>query len=121
MIRLSVISLSILLFLGLNQELTAQHDSEVTLSEILNEALNPDKPEYVEPDRTGSNEEQIKAVIDQMFDGMRAGSAGMITPLFTNDAKLKSVSADQFGKIQISTPIAMRQFAEAVAKPRTEV
>lgn len=100
----------------------AQSPTEITLSDILNNRDNEVLQEPgKEPDRTGDNESQIKAVIDQMFDGMRAGNAAMLSPLFIDGAMLKSVYADQFGKTQMSTPITMTEFAEAVAKPRSEV
>ncbi len=62
------------------------------------------------------NKEQIKAVIQQMFDGMRANDSMMIKDLFTPETNLSSIFTNSEGQV-IKRSGSIANFITAVGRP----
>ena len=70
--------------------------------------------------QTQSNEEQIIAVIQQLFDGMRANDSMMIKDLFAPESTLSSIFTNREGQVvKRSSPTT--GFVTAVGRPHDEV
>lgn len=64
-------------------------------------------------------EDQVLAVVEQLFDGMRAADSSMVRSIFHADARLVSVGEGEEGPALDSTP--MDGFVSAVGTPHEAV
>ena len=67
-----------------------------------------------------SDEGEIKAVINQMFDGMRAGDSSMLTGIFTPAASLSSIFTNTEGEV-VKRGGSIANFISAVGTPHDQV
>lgn len=63
-------------------------------------------------------EEAVRATIDALFDGMRAGDSASVRTLFAQGAEIQSVEVGEDVAVQSRTA---DDFAQAVGQPRTAV
>lgn len=70
---------------------------------------------FAQTDNT-AEETAVKAVIQQLFDGMRKGDANMVKATFHESARLQTVGLDKSGKMAVETE-DIAGFVEAVGKP----
>ena len=66
-----------------------------------------------------SPEDDVRAVIDQLFDGMRSGDSTMVRAAFHPDARLMTTSTHD-GKPMLQT-VKIDAFVEAVGSPHDQV
>ena len=67
-----------------------------------------------------SEEKNIQAVIDQMFDGMRAGDSSMLSGIFTPEASLSSIFTNKEGEV-VKRGGSIANFITAVGTPHDQV
>ena len=67
-----------------------------------------------------SEEEQITAVINHLFDGMRTKDTSLVSAQFTSTASLKSVGFDD-QKQPFVKDASIQKWLEAIIKPRPEI
>ncbi|MFP4093374.1 MAG: nuclear transport factor 2 family protein [Cyclobacteriaceae bacterium] len=66
-----------------------------------------------------SAEEDVKTVIEQLFDGMRAADSSMVSPLFASNAVLFTI-VEKDDKVMLPQ-LAVENFLNAVGTARNEV
>ena len=69
---------------------------------------------YAQSDTVG-----VRAVVDQLFTGMRTGDSSLVSTSFTSDATLQSVSMAPDGKVRVSKD-AIAGFVKAVGTPHQD-
>lgn len=80
--------------------------SLITIQSIIAQSIESDKA-------------LITSIINQMFEGMKAGDSSLVSKALSDDAKLQTVN---YHKNQISlTHVDKLQFLEAIATPHREV
>ncbi|MEM8487839.1 MAG: hypothetical protein AAF564_19975 [Bacteroidota bacterium] len=83
----------------------------------------PPPPKPMPYDKEPAADAEIKAVrqvIDNLFDGMRAGDADMVASVFAEGASLHRAGVDREGKPRLgNTPVSA--FVEAVGRPTDKV
>jgi ketosteroid isomerase-like protein len=67
-----------------------------------------------------STEDDIKAVIETLFDGMRAGDSSMVASAFTRDAVMQSVAVNREGEV-VKMQGSLPQFLTSIGTPREQV
>ncbi len=70
--------------------------------------------------RAQSEQAEVKAVVAQLFVGMKAGDSSLVAKTFTTDATLQSVSTAADGKVRISKN-GIAGFLKAIGTPHQEV
>lgn len=65
-------------------------------------------------------EREVQAVIETLFDGMRAGDSSMVASAFTRDAVMQTVAQNQSGEIVVHNG-DLYQFLTAVGTPHEQV
>ncbi len=70
--------------------------------------------------QTTSSEEAVRAVIDRLFDGMRAGDAAMVASTFDPTARLATTFTAQDGAPMLRES-EVADFVKAVGAPHDEV
>lgn len=69
---------------------------------------------YAQSDTIG-----VRAIVDQLFTGMRTGDSSLVSTSFTSDATLQSVSMAPDGKVRVGKD-AITGFVKAVGTPHQE-
>lgn len=64
----------------------------------------------------GGSEAAVRAVVDQLFEGMRRADSGMVRPLFHPRARLITLSGDA-----VRIEESVDGFVRSIGRPRTEV
>ncbi|WP_373512781.1 nuclear transport factor 2 family protein [Persicitalea sp.] len=67
-----------------------------------------------------SAEVEVRAIVDQLFTGMKTGDSSLVAKSFTADATLQSVSMDVTGKVKTSKN-GIESFVNAVGTPHKEI
>lgn len=67
-----------------------------------------------------TEEEAIKATIQQLFDGMRKGDSTMVSAVFHPTARLQSVFTNKEGKVVVKTD-AISGFVKSIGTPHPAV
>jgi len=62
----------------------------------------------------------VKAVIDQMFDGMRKGDSALVHKVFIDEVKMETIVTSANGEGQLRTS-SLSSFLQAVGTPHDEV
>ena len=62
----------------------------------------------------------VQATIEQLFDGMRASDSAMVADVFTKDAIMKRVGANQEGEVMVQTG-NLASFLNAIGSPKNEI
>ena len=65
-------------------------------------------------------EAEVKAAIQTMFDGMRAGDSSMVASVFLRDAQMQTTFYDKSGKMQLKTG-SLQRFLNGVGTPHDEI
>ena len=65
-------------------------------------------------------EREVQAVIETLFDGMRAGDSSMVASAFTRDAVMQTVARNQSGEIVVHKG-NLNQFLTSVGTPHDDV
>ena len=65
-------------------------------------------------DHVSNEEEKVIAVINELFDGYRAGDSSRVAAVFTNDAMLQSISSDEEGNDKITDAESIKGFVDYV-------
>lgn len=65
-------------------------------------------------------EEAVKAVIKQLFTGMRNNDSALLKDVFADGAMLQTVVQNKEGKTEVRTD-AVAAFITAITKPHTEI
>lgn len=65
-------------------------------------------------------EEEIRAVIDQLFDGMRAGDSTLVKPLFVRGSVLSSIGVNRDNEVRKQSSNASN-FITAIGQPKDKV
>lgn len=63
---------------------------------------------------------RVRAIVDQLFTGMRTGDSSLVSQSFTTDATLQSVSMAPDGKVRVEKA-TIAGFVMAVGTPHQEV
>jgi len=80
--------------------------------------LVPTVPAQPADTSTSTPEDAVRATIDALFDGMRAGDSASVRTLFAEDAEIQSVEVGEEVAVQSRTA---DDFAQAVGQPRSAV
>lgn len=67
-----------------------------------------------------SEEEAVRQVIEQLFDGMRAGDSSMVSQVFLREVQMQSIGATASGETRLITS-DLTSFLNAVGTPHDEV
>lgn len=67
-----------------------------------------------------SQVENVKATIQQLFDGMRESESSKVAASFTNDATMQTVMKNQSGQTMINTG-NLERFLQAIGGPKDDV
>lgn len=67
-----------------------------------------------------SEEQAIREVIAQLFNGMRAGDSSMVSDVFIEQAKMQSISVDPTGEVRL-VDTSLSNFLKAVGTPHDEI
>ncbi|MCP9292034.1 nuclear transport factor 2 family protein [Gracilimonas sediminicola] len=62
----------------------------------------------------------VRATIEQLFDGMRASDSAMVADAFTKDAIMKRVATNQEGEVMVNTG-NLDSFLNAIGSPKEQV
>lgn len=65
-------------------------------------------------------EREVQAVIETLFDGMRAGDSAMVASAFTRDAIMQTVAKNQSGETVVHKG-SLSQFLNSVGTPHEQV
>ncbi len=65
-------------------------------------------------------EQEIKTVIETLFDGMRAGDSAMVASAFSRDAIMQTVAKNQAGEV-VKRQGQLAQFLTSVGTPHAQV
>ncbi len=65
-------------------------------------------------------EQEIKTVIETLFDGMRAGDSAMVASAFSKDAIMQTVAKNQAGEV-VKREGQLAQFLTSVGTPHAQV
>ncbi len=66
------------------------------------------------------SEQEVKVVIETLFDGMRAGDSSMVASAFTRDAIMQTISSNQAGEV-MKREGSLSQFLTSVGTPHDQV
>ena len=70
--------------------------------------------------RAQSDEEAVRAAVDRLFDGMRAGDSTAVRSAFHSSARLATV-VDEGGNVELRIAESLDGFVRAVGTPHEEV
>jgi len=75
------------------------------------------------PDTAALTEDQaaIAAVVDQLFDGMRAGDSAMVRAVFHPEIRMVTSYRNREGRPQVAVQDSLDGFVQAVGTPHEEV
>ncbi|MBO6524933.1 MAG: nuclear transport factor 2 family protein [Balneolaceae bacterium] len=65
-------------------------------------------------------EREVQAIIETLFDGMRAGDSAMVASAFTRDAVMQTVAQNQSGEVVVRKG-DLNQFLTAVGTPHEQI
>lgn len=67
-----------------------------------------------------TSEQEVKVVIETLFDGMRAGDSSMVASTFSRDAIMQTIASNQAGEV-MKREGSLSQFLTSVGTPHDEV
>lgn len=69
---------------------------------------------FAQNKQLSQNEKKVDAVINELFDGYRAGDSSRVAAVFTKDAKMQSIFEDSLGQHKISEVESLKAFTDYI-------